>query len=174
MLEGAREIVPPAEVERAVTAQAERLAPVLSARNPQVVVAMNGGLYYAAALTRRWHFPMTLDYVHATRYRGTTRGSRLHWERPLPASAIGGRHVVLLDDIFDEGHTLAAIAQSCHDHGALSVLTAVLVRKVHNRGLPRDWVDDAALEVPDRYVFGCGMDYKEGWRQLPGIWEIDA
>lgn len=174
MIEGTREIISAAEVDQAVAQQADRLARDFETREPQVVVVMNGGFYYAAALTRHWDFPMTVDYAHATRYRGATRGSDLRWVRPLPEKSVQGRHVVLLDDIFDEGHTLAAIAESCEADGAASVTTAVLVRKLHDRGLPRDWIDDAALDVPDRYVFGCGMDYKERWRQLPGIWEVET
>lgn len=172
MIEGAREILTAAEVDQAVTRQAERLAPGLEKLEPQVIVVMNGGFYYAAALTRCWNFPLTVDYAHATRYRGATRGSRLHWERSLPEESVKDRHVLLLDDIFDEGHTLAAISETCHVSGAASVVTAVLACKRHDRGLPRDWIADAALDVPDRYVFGCGMDYNERWRQLPGIWAV--
>lgn len=159
-------------VETALAGQAARLAPGLEDRNPLILVVMTGGMYPAAALTRHFGFALTLDYAHATRYRGETTGGHLEWTR-RPDESVIGRHVLIVDDIFDEGYTLQAVVEACRGQGAVAVTTAVLVRKQHDRGLPRDWIDDAALDVPDTYVFGCGMDYREHWRQLPDIWALE-
>lgn len=169
--ENARCLHDAATVEKALAEQADRLAPRLRNTDPLILVVMTGGMYPAAALTRHFDFPLTVDYVHATRYRGETTGSDLHWSR-APDEQVTGRHVLIVDDIFDEGHTLSAVAEACRKRDAASLTTAVMVRKLHDRGLPRDWIDDAALDVPDAYVFGCGMDYHEHWRQLPGIWAL--
>lgn len=169
---GSDRILGAAEVSAALDRQAERLTRRLGDRADVTLMAlMNGGLYPTVELARRLDFPFRMDHVHATRYRGATFGGELQWGR-WPQS-IGGC-VVLVDDIFDEGHTLQAVRQRLLDDGAEQVITAVLALKQHDRGLPRDWIDDAALAVPDRYVFGCGMDWQGYWRQLDDIWALSG
>jgi hypoxanthine phosphoribosyltransferase len=109
--------------------------------------------------------------VHATRYRSGVRGGAIDWiARPRPA--VQGRVVLLVDDIFDEGDTLKAIVEEVHRQGAAETYSAVLVNKRHDRKVAGLTIDFIGLEIPDRYVFGCGMDYQEYWRQLPGIYAI--
>jgi hypoxanthine phosphoribosyltransferase len=129
-----------------------------------VMVVMNGGLLPAAWLMERFDFLFELDYLHATRYRGETTGSDLLW-RALPQTSLHGRNILLIDDILDEGITLQKIIEHCEAQGAATIKSAVLVRKQHDRnaGVQADFV---GLEVPDRYVFGCGMDYREHFRHL--------
>lgn len=168
---GAEELYDEVAVAEAMDGMAVRLEADLAEGPVCIWAVMNGGMYPAVDLSRRLQRPLTLDYVHASRYRGTTSGGMvkwLHWPDALPAAGT----VVLVDDIFDEGHTLAAIRERLAAATSTRVLTAVLARKRHQRGLDRDWVDHHALEVPDRYVFGCGMDYREHWRHLPGIWAL--
>ena len=85
-----------------------------------------------------------------------------------------GSVVLVVDDIFDEGDTLKAILDQVRRQGAAAVYSAVLVNKRHERKVPGLTVDFVGLDVPDRYVFGCGMDYKEYWRQLPAIYAVRA
>lgn len=158
-----------------VAAAYDRLAAQLNAAvdAPEILMlaVMTGGLFPAVEIARRLDRPMRIDYAHATRYRGQTRGGRIEWRR-WPDLPDQRQSIVVVDDIFDEGHTLAAICDRLdpqHD-----VTTAVLTRKLHDRGLPRDRVDHFGLDVPDRYVFGCGMDYKERLRELPDIWALPA
>lgn len=167
---GAERILDATTVADALSAQAQRLEQRLSAHERvTLMVLMNGGLYPAVELARRLKRPLLMDHVHATRYRGRTSGGELHWgRRPAPVDGA----VLLVDDIFDEGHTLKAVREQLLADGAEEVITAVLTVKAHDRGLPRDWVDDAALTVPDRYVFGCGMDWQGYWRQLDEIWAL--
>jgi hypoxanthine phosphoribosyltransferase len=156
----------------AVAAAYDRMAAAISARladaEPVVLGMMLGGLIPTAALATRLRFPLHLDYLHATRYRGGTRGSELHWV-VRPAAALAGRSVLLVDDILDEGVTLAAVIEACQRQGAREVLSAVLVRKRHDRAVPGLRADFVGLEVPDRYVFGCGMDWHERFRNLPEL-----
>ncbi|WP_376690358.1 phosphoribosyltransferase family protein [Wenzhouxiangella sp. EGI_FJ10409] len=162
------------EVSRALDMQAERIAGLVAADKVLSVIAlMKGGMYPAVELSRRLGSALRIDYVHATRYREATSGGEIHWQH-WPEDMPLGDHVLLVDDIFDEGHTMAAVASRLRDQGVEHVSTAVLARKRHDRGLDRDWVDDHALEVPDRYVFGCGMDYRGLWRQLDGIWALPS
>jgi hypoxanthine phosphoribosyltransferase len=168
--ENARELIGRDQVARALDQQAERLEQRLAdISEVTLVVLMNGGMFPGVELARRLRRPFRLDYVHATRYRDRNEGGELHWDR-WPSQVRGS--IVLVDDIFDEGVTLQAVKQRLVGAGADAVVTVAMTIKQHNRGLPRDWVDDAALEVPDRYVFGCGMDWHGYWRQLDAIWAV--
>ncbi len=157
-----------AEVQAALDRMAEAVHRDLADRDPLLLCVMNGGLYTMAELSRRLAFPLQMDYLQATRYRGRTTGSEVAW-LARPQHPLRDRHLLVVDDILDEGHTLAAILQYCRDAGAASVRTAVLVQKRHQRLAAGVRANYIGLEVPDRYVFGCGMDYHDYLRNLPGI-----
>lgn len=156
----------------AVQAAMDRLADAINDRygdRPIVLIGvMTGAILPMAWLATRLTMPLTMDFVHATRYRSGLHGHELEYRVP-PRLPLEGKDVLIVDDIFDEGHTLAAIRGSVEKRKAASVTTAVLVRKLHDRGLARDWCDFVGLDVPDVYVFGCGMDAYEEWRQLDRI-----
>ncbi|AXY40743.1 MULTISPECIES: hypoxanthine-guanine phosphoribosyltransferase [Halomonas] len=156
-------------VERALDRMADEITRDLGEKLPVFYCVMNGGLITTGHLLPRLGFPLEVDYLHATRYRGGTRGGELFW-RVSPEVPMAGRHVVIVDDILDEGATLAAILDYCREAGAASISTAVLVDKLHDRkAVPDLKADYCSLEVADRYVFGFGMDYKGYWRNAPGI-----
>jgi hypoxanthine phosphoribosyltransferase len=158
-----------------VSAAYDQLAAALSTeyagRNPLVLAVMIGGLMPAAEILKRVGFAFELDYLHATRYRGATTGGGLLWKRQ-PDAALGGRHVLVIDDILDEGHTLLAVRKALLEFAPASLKVAVLADKQHARRAPGAHAEFIGLSVPDRYVFGCGMDYKEYWRQLPAIYAV--
>ena len=164
-----------ATLETAIARMADEIAPAYAGEEaPLFLTVMNGGLPFAAqlafALGERG-LDLEFDYLHATRYRGSTTGSRLAWLH-RPATPMRGRRVILVDDILDEGHTLKAVTRWCEDEGAGDVRVAVLATKVHDRcvdGVCADW---SGVEVPDRYVFGYGMDYNEQGRNLPAIYAL--
>jgi hypoxanthine phosphoribosyltransferase len=131
---------------------------------------MVGGQYPGAQMACHMPFPMEMDYIHATRYQGKLRGKTLQW-RALPAIDPRGRDILVVDDILDEGITLQEIVGWFEDAGAASVHTAVLVEKDRKRTVPVK-ADIVGLRVPDRYVFGCGMDYKGYWRNLEEIYAV--
>src|SRR5690606_23230635 len=136
-----------------------------------LLTVLQGGLVFAGRLAIAIRSPLAFDYVHASRYHGGTRGTQLRWIAE-PRTPLAGRNVILADDILDEGHTLDALRGYCLAHGAARVLIAVLCAKRHGRcvdGLAADFV---GVEVPDRYVFGFGMDYHEQGRNLPAIWAV--
>jgi hypoxanthine phosphoribosyltransferase len=159
-----------AQVETAL----DRLAAAISARlakhNPLLLCVMTGGVVPVGCLLPRLDFPLELDYVHATRYQGTTRGGTLEW-RAAPRCPLQGRSVLIVDDILDEGNTLAAIVDHCRSHGAATAHTAVLVEKQLPRAKAHS-ADFVGLTVPNRYVFGYGMDYHEYLRNAPGIYAV--
>jgi hypoxanthine phosphoribosyltransferase len=163
-------IVPAGEVDLALDRLAQEIAAVLGGQNPLVLCVMTGAVVITGALLMRLDFPLRLDYVHATRYRGATQGGYLRWIY-RPSAAIAGQAVLVLDDILDEGVTLAAILDACRIEGARSIHSAVLVEKQRSRpcGFQADFV---GVRVPNRYLFGCGLDYKGYLRNAPGIFAI--
>ncbi|MCC6206920.1 MAG: hypoxanthine-guanine phosphoribosyltransferase [Gammaproteobacteria bacterium] len=159
-----------AEIEAALDRMALDISYVLAEANPLVITVMQGGLITAGMLLPRLAFPLQVDYLHATRYRGKTSGADLHWI-VRPSQALADRIVLLVDDIHDEGHTLEAIVEACRQAGARRVYSAVLVNKRHDRKAAYR-ADFVGVEVEDRYVFGYGMDYKEYLRNAPGIFAV--
>lgn len=141
---------------------------------PLFLTVMNGGMPFASALAMdigQRGLDLEFDYLHATRYRGQTSGSRLAWLH-RPATPLRGRRVLLADDILDEGHTMLAIRRWCEDQGALDIRIAVLVVKTHDRCVDGIRADYVGLEVPDAYVYGYGMDFHEQGRNLPAIYAL--
>lgn len=155
------------EVETALDEMADQLNERCEGDDWLVLVVMNGGLMPAAWLIERFDFFFDLDYIHATRYRGATVGNDLYWHAH-PHTPLKDRKILLIDDILDEGITLQKVIDYCRDSGAREVMTAVLVRKDHERNIGIE-ADVVGLTVPDRYVFGCGMDYREHFRHLPEV-----
>lgn len=157
-------------VETAITRLAEQITHDLADASPVVICVMGGGVVFAGQLLTQLKFPLELDYVHASRYQNETVGSVLSW-KSLPKLDLTGRTVLLLDDILDEGITLKAISEKCLALGATRVMSAVLVEKMldHAKPIAAEFV---GLEVPNRYVFGYGMDVYGWWRNLPAIYAL--
>lgn len=159
------------QVRAAVQRMADEINRVVGDREMLVMPVMLGGVVPAGLLIPLLRFPMELDYLHATRYRGETSGADLHW-KVRPAHGLKGRSVLLIDDIYDEGLTLAAIRDWCLDQGAAQVLTAVLFEKLHDRNQGGMRPDFIGARVEDRYVFGFGMDYKHYLRNAAGVFAV--
>lgn len=136
-------------------------------KTPLILCVVTGGIIPTGHLLTRLSFPLQLDYVHATRYQGETNGGELLWKQK-PSISLQGRHVLLIDDIFDEGITLQQIAKYCEQKGASSVSSAVIVNKVHDRKTDYQ-VDYIGIDIEDRYLFGFGMDYKHYLRNVNAI-----
>ena len=128
---------------------------------------MTGAIIPVGHLATRMTFPLQIDYIHATRYRGETSGGELHWLHE-PSISIKDRNILIVDDIFDEGITLMEINKYCKGKGAASVHSAVLVNKIHDRKV--DFCPDyVGIDLEDRYLFGFGMDYKNYLRNINAI-----
>ncbi|GMQ97370.1 MAG: hypoxanthine-guanine phosphoribosyltransferase [Gammaproteobacteria bacterium] len=160
-----------AAVNKALDRIASEIEERLSDANPLLLCVMNGGVITTAALMERLDFPLRLDHVHASRYRGDTSGHEIEW-RTYPETDLKDQTVLIIDDILDEGVTLAAILDHCRKQGAREVFVAVLVNKQHNRKAPGIRADFCGLEVEDRYVFGYGMDYRGYLRNAMGIYAV--
>ncbi len=168
----ATQLISAREVDRAVDQMAVRITVALQDKNPVVVTVLQGGLVCAGMLMRRLIFPLQQGYVHVGRYGDATRGGKLEWlARACPP--LQNRHVLLVDDILDQGHTLQALLDWAGAEGAASVQSCVLVNKVLEQTVPRPKVDFVGLSAPDKFLVGCGMDYLGYGRNLPGIYAIE-
>jgi hypoxanthine phosphoribosyltransferase len=161
------EIVGSEAIQAALDRMAAEIEARLAGRNPMVVTVMNGGLIFAGQLLPRLGFALELSYVHVRRYGNGTTGGELVWIAG-PHEPVAGRTVLLLDDILDEGRTLATIQARLLEQGAEEVLIAAFA--VKERALPAQLCADfCGIRVPDRFVFGFGMDVAGAWRNLPSI-----
>ncbi|MBC7778627.1 MAG: hypoxanthine-guanine phosphoribosyltransferase [Proteobacteria bacterium] len=160
--------------EAAVAEAVERVADEIQARLhdtlPLVLAVMGGGVVFAGQLLPKLRFPLEFDFIHVTRYRGTTSGGAVGWPVP-PHVPLRGRTVLVIDDILDEGATLAAVRDRFLAEGVAAFYAAVLCEKVLSRNKPIR-ADFVGVTVPDRYVFGCGMDVEGAWRNLPAIYAL--
>jgi hypoxanthine phosphoribosyltransferase len=166
LLANSDEIYSANAVSEAIDSLASQITEVLSKTNPIVMSVMGGAVVFTGQLLPQLNFPLEFDYVQANRYHGTS-GHDLVW-RVEPSDKVKGRVVLLLDDILDEGITLAEIKAKCLAMGAEQVLVAVLSEKILDQDKPIK-ADFVGLDLPNRYVFGCGMDAYGWWRNLPSI-----
>lgn len=163
-------ICPAEEINRALDRLAGEISRRLENANPLVLTIMSGAMIFAGRLLTRLNFPLECDYVHATRYGSGTRGGELTW-LVAPRAPVGGRTVLLLDDVLDEGVTLAATRRRLLEEGAGECIVAVLCEKDLGREKPIT-PDFLGVRLPNRYVFGCGMDVRGAWRNLPAIYAV--
>ncbi len=170
MLETADVVCTAAEISAAVTRLGREVSAALSDSHPLVLCVMRGSVVFAGQLLPQLRFPLELDYLDLTRYGDATRGGEIEW-RAEPREALAGRVVLVVDDILDEGRTLAAIQAKLASAGARRVLSAVLAVKEtgRSRTVRPDFV---GVTVPNRYVFGFGMDVRGAWRNLPDIYAL--
>lgn len=163
-------ICPEATVQAAIERLAAEITAALADANPLVLTVMNGGLFFAGQLLPKLDFPLECDYLHATRYGAATTGGKLQWLTG-PHTSVAGRCVLLLDDILDAGLTLAAIRDKLLADGAARCLVAVLSEKDTGQAKPLA-ADFIGVRLPNRFVFGCGMDIHGAWRNLAAIYAI--
>ncbi len=156
------------EVEAALDKMAEKINVLLADRDPLLLCVMNGGIVAAGQLITRLSIPLTIDAINASRYQNQTSGGSIEWILQ-PGTSLKNRTVLIIDDVLDEGITLAAIIEYCLDQGATSVYSAVLVNKIldHEKPVTANFI---GLEVANRYLFGYGMDYKGYLRNASGIY----
>ena len=158
------------ESAAAVRRVAGEIGQRLSDSNPLVLAVMGGAVVFTGQLLPQLGFPLDFDYLHVTRYGDVTHGGKLQWIVE-PRAPVAGRVVLVLDDILDEGVTLAAIAERLLTQGASEVLCAVFADKNLGRAKPIA-ADFVGVQLPNRYVFGYGMDVKGAWRNLPAVYAV--
>jgi hypoxanthine phosphoribosyltransferase len=171
ILAGADVLYSAAETEAALARIAQAVSETLGREFPLVLAVMGGAVVFSGRLLPLLRFPLEFDYIHVTRYRERTAGGGIDW-RVEPKEDVHGRAVLVLDDILDEGATMAAVLDKLRALGAKSVHSAVFADKRIGRPKPVR-ADFVGVEVPDRYVFGFGMDAYGLWRNLPEIYALN-
>jgi len=173
ILESAECLYSAEDINEALDRMANEISQKLKDKNPIILCVMTGALIMTGHLATRLHFPLEIDYVHATRYRGTTRGGDLHW-LVEPRLSLEGRHVLVVDDILDGGLTLSAIIDYCQQAKAAGIYTAVMVDKERTREPGVNFEPDfVGVKAKDKYLFGFGLDYEEYLRNVPGIYAVN-
>ena len=160
-------------IDTAIAGIADAIARDYKGEVPVFISIMNGALPFAGQLALELGArgqDAQFDYMQASRYHGES-GGELVWKH-RPVSALFGRRVILVDDILDEGFTLQGVREWCLEQGATDVRIAVLTVKKHDRCLPGVKADYSGIELPDRFVFGFGMDVSESLRSLPAIYAM--
>jgi len=158
------------EVQAAVARVAVEVNAKLSGLHPLVLSVMGGAVIFTGQLLPQLNFPLDFDYLHVSRYGAKLKGGPLHW-KVSPGENVAGRVVLVLDDILDEGETLAAIRQRVLELGASAFYSAVFADKENGLDKPIR-ADFTGMELPDRFVFGFGMDIQGAWRNLPAIYAV--
>jgi len=166
--QNAKQLYSEQQIEQAIRRMAGDINLLLYDRNPIVLSVMNGALVIAGTLLPRLQFPLTVNAIQLGRYGNDTHGGDIQWTLQ-PVTPLRDRTVLIVDDILDQGITLQAIIDYCQAQEARSIYSAVLIDKILNRDKPVK-ADFVALQAPDRYLFGYGMDYKGYLRNLPGIY----
>jgi len=162
------------QLNAALDKMATEITDELRDTNPLVLAVMTGALIPLGHLLTRLNFPLQIDYIHATRYRGNTRGGDLHW-LVEPRKEIKDRTVLVVDDIMDGGLTLAAILDYCQQFGARKTYSAVMVNKIRKREPGVNFEPDfVGVNTEDRFLVGFGLDYEEYLRNIPGIFAVAA
>ncbi len=156
--------------DQALARMAEAIRTDLGDKYPLLLPVMGGAVVFTGKLLPLLRFPLDFDYVHISRYGDKLQGGNFNWVR-APQSSVEGRHVLILDDILDEGHTMAAIIDHVRALGAASCASAVFANKLIDKPKPVT-ADYIGLNVPNRYVFGYGMDVAGAWRNLDAIYAL--
>lgn len=174
VLESADCLYSTTEVNQALDKMAKEITEKLQDTTPLILCVMTGALVPVGHLVTRLHFPLEMDYIHVTRYRGTNRGGDLHW-LVEPRQSLENRTILIVDDIMDGGLTLQAIMDYCRQAKAKDIYTAVMVSKNRQREPGVDFEPDfVGVTTDDRYLFGFGLDYNEFLRNVPGIYAANT
>ena len=174
LIQNAEEIFDAAAVQQSVA----RVAAILNERFdraddetfPLVLGVMGGAVVFVGQVLPQLRFPLEFDYIHVSRYGDDDQGGQVVW-KVIPRPNVAGRTIIVLDDILDEGETLAHVKQRLLDMGAAEVLIAVFADKDIGREKPVQ-ADIVGLTIPNKFVVGFGMDVYGYWRNLPGLWAI--
>jgi hypoxanthine phosphoribosyltransferase len=171
ILSAAEQIIPADVVSGVVKRMAEDITAALSEQYPLILSVMGGAVVFTGQLLPLLEFPLNFDYLHVSRYNNAIRGGEITWKVSPNEEELKNRVVLVLDDILDEGITLAAIREKVMNHGAKAFYSAVFADK--DIGRPKSArADFIGVELPNLYAFGFGMDIHGAWRNLPAIYAV--
>lgn len=162
-------LIPADRIQSRVDEMGREIAAAYPNHEPVTIIGvLTGSLVFLADLIRRLDLPLKIGLLQASSYRGETTSPGQLRILPDLLPDLGGRHVLLLDDILDTGRTLSKVTENLRARGAKSVRVAVLLRKLGRQQVPFE-PDFCGFEIPDKFVVGYGLDYNDEYRHLPYI-----
>lgn len=165
-----RPLVSAADIDHKVRELAARINRDFSSTNRplSVIVVLKGAVFFAIDLLRHITVPTRLDFLQASSYSGTGSSGEvtLHKDITMP---IAGTDVLLVEDIVDTGLTASWLKHHLASHHPATVRLATLLDKPAGRKIAVD-IDYTGFVIPDEFVLGYGLDYNEGYRNLPAIY----
>ena len=167
--------IPNEDIEKAIDAVADRLNQDYADatdRNPAILLCtLNGAVIFAAELLKRLHFPLELKACKLSSYQGTASTGVVKTDVPLPAQ-LEGRRVIIVEDIVDTGNTIVAMMGQLQERKVQDarVCTLLLKKDVYKKDIHLDYV---AMEIPNRFIVGFGLDYDELGRNIKDIYVLD-
>lgn len=138
---------------------------------PLVLGVMGGGVVFTGQILPQLTFPLEFDFIHVSRYGDNKQGDKVIW-KVVPRQNVKDRTIIVLDDILDEGETLAEVRRRLLDMGAKEVILVVFADKdlPHEKTITADYI---GVTVPNKFVIGYGMDIHGCWRNLPEIRAVE-
>jgi hypoxanthine phosphoribosyltransferase len=170
-----RLFIPNEEIEKAIDVVADRLnRDYADATDDDPVIllcTLNGAVVYAAELLKRVNFPLVLKACKLSSYEGTSSTGVVKTEVPLPRN-LEGKRVLIVEDIVDTGTTIVAMMKQLKEHKVKDarVCTLLLKSDVYDKDVKLDYV---AMEIPNRFIVGFGLDYDELGRNIKDIYVLD-
>jgi hypoxanthine phosphoribosyltransferase len=137
-------------------------------RELTVIAVLHGSLMFVADLLRRIPLPLKLDCLSVASYHGKAQSGGEVVFKQIMLPDVGGRDILVLDDILDSGFTLAAVRETLETAGPHSIRICVLLSKKKQRAREVD-ADYVGFEIEDEFVVGYGLDFRERYRNLPYI-----
>ncbi len=159
------------DIQRRVREMAERISIDYAESNPLIIVLLKGAFIFTADLIRNLTIPHEIDFITLFSYgNGTKRSTDVGVINHI-RSHIEDRDIIIVDEIVDTGHTLSRLIKTLADHNARSFRICTLLDKPDAREVEID-VDYVGFTIPDVFVVGYGLDYRERYRNLPYIAEL--
>lgn len=165
-------LLSPAELAAGIDRLSGEVRRAFGPRPITVVGVLTGSIMVVADLIRRLDGPINVSMVWASSYRGTATSPGALDLRLDLLPDLTGQHVLLVDDIFDTGHTLKALLAELRQRGAASVRSLVLLRKTGRSEVDIE-PDFVGFEIPDKFVVGYGLDFDGDLRHLPHLAALD-
>jgi len=157
-----------AQLKESVAQLGERITRDYQGKNPVMVCILKGASVFFCDLIRQIDLPVEIDFMVVSSYgNGTSTSGEVEIKKDLGRS-INGRDVIVVEDIVDSGTTLSYLKKVLDGRGVASLRICSLLDKPSRRRVPLS-VDYSCFEIPDAFVVGYGLDYAEGYRNLPDI-----
>ena len=157
------------QIKARIVELGKELSEYYADKNPIVVGVLKGVVVFYADMIRQLTVPCQLDFMWISSYKGTSSTGNMQVRQDL-SSDIAGRHVLILEDIFDTGNSLDFTVRHLKGRNPASIRICTLLDKPERRNpavtLQADWV---GFTIPNEFVVGFGLDYDEKYRNLPFV-----